>query len=160
MNLRNALRSEDTEQIQVVAWADWNAIMHPELKWLHHIPNGGSRNKAEAVKLKQMGVRSGISDLFLPCARGMYHGLYIEMKYGDGRLQQTQKEFLSDMTDAGYYVATCYTAEQAINVIKKYINLGSFDMRDVLDENSMTVMSRPSNSIWKDEKLPCARGMA
>ena len=128
-----------------------------ELKWLHHIPNGGSRNKAEAVKFKQMGVRSGISDLFLPCARGMYHGLYIEMKYGDGRLQQTQKEFLSDMTDAGYYVATCYTAEQAINVIKKYINLGSFDMRDVLDENSMTVMSRPSNSIWKDEKLPCAR---
>lgn len=99
MNLRNALRSEDTEQIQVVAWADWNAIMHPELKWLHHIPNGGSRNKAEAVKFKQMGVRSGISDLFLPCARGMYHGLYIEMKYGDGRLQQTQKEFLSDMTD-------------------------------------------------------------
>lgn len=157
MNLRNALRSEDTEQIQVVAWADWNAIMHPELKWLHHIPNGGSRNKAEAVKFKQMGVRSGISDLFLPCARGMYHGLYIEMKYGDGRLQQTQKEFLSDMTDAGYYVATCYTAEQAINVIKNYINLGSFDMRDVLDENSMTVMSRPSNSIWKDEKLPCAR---
>ena len=131
--------------------------MHPELKWLHHIPNGGSRNKAEAVKLKQMGVRSGISDLFLPCARGMYHGLYIEMKYGDGGLQQTQKEFLSDMTDAGYYVATCYTAEQAINVIKKYINLGSFDMRDVLDENPMTVMSRPSNSIWKDEKLPCAR---
>ena len=157
MNLRNALRSEDTEQIQVVAWADWNAIMHPELKWLHHIPNGGSRNKAEAVKFKQMGVRSGISDLFLPCARGMYHGLYIEMKYGDGRLQQTQKEFLSDMTDAGYYVATCYTAEQAINVIKKYIDLGSFDMRDVLDENSMTVMSRHSNSIWKDEKLPCAR---
>ncbi len=157
MNLRNALRSEDTEQIQVVAWADWNAIMHPELKWLHHIPNGGSRNKAEAVKFKQMGVRSGISDLFLPCARGMYHGLYIEMKYGDGRLQQTQKEFLSDMTDAGYYVATCYTAEQAINVIKKYINLGSFDMRDVLNKNSMTVMSRPSNSIWKDEKLPCAR---
>ena len=157
MNLRNALRSEDTEQIQVVAWADWNAIMHPELKWLHHIPNGGSRNKAEAVKFKQMGVRSGRSDLFLPCARGMYHGLYIEMKYGDGRLQQTQKEFLSDMTDAGYYVATCYTAEQAINVIKKYIDLGSFDMRDVLDENSMTVMSRPNNSIWKDEKLPCAR---
>lgn len=32
MNLRNALRSEDTEQIQVVAWADWNAIMASGIK--------------------------------------------------------------------------------------------------------------------------------
>ena len=84
MNLRNALRSEDTEQINVIAWADWNAIMYPELRWLHHIPNGGSRNKAEAVKFKQMGVRSGVSDLCLPYPKGIYHGLYIEMKYGSG----------------------------------------------------------------------------
>lgn len=123
MNLRNALRSEDTEQINVIAWADWNAIMYPELRWLHHIPNGGSRNKAEAVKFKQMGVRSGVSDLCLPYPKGMYHGLYIEMKYGSGVLQGTQKEFLSDMAEAGHYVATCYSAEQAVKVIKEYIGL-------------------------------------
>ena len=56
MNLRYAKRSEDTEQINVASWAAWNERQYPELKWLHHIPNGGSRNKAEAVKLKQMGV--------------------------------------------------------------------------------------------------------
>lgn len=66
MNLRYAKRSEDTEQINVTSWAAWNERQYPELKWLHHIPNGGSRNKAEAVKLKQMGVKAGVSDLCLP----------------------------------------------------------------------------------------------
>lgn len=54
MNMRYAMRSEDTEQINVVSWANWNVNRYPELKWLHHVPNGGSRNKQEAVKLKQM----------------------------------------------------------------------------------------------------------
>lgn len=54
MKLKNMRRSEDTEQIRVCNWAVWNENRYPELKWLHHIPNGGSRNKAEAVKLKSM----------------------------------------------------------------------------------------------------------
>ena len=45
MNLRNAVRSEDTEQITVINWAEWNRQRYPELKWLHHCPNGGSRNR-------------------------------------------------------------------------------------------------------------------
>lgn len=89
MNLRYAKRSEDTEQINVASWAAWNERQYPELKWLHHIPNGGSRNKAEAVKLKQMGVKAGVSDLCLPYPKGIYCGLYIEMKFGDGKHQKS-----------------------------------------------------------------------
>lgn len=48
-------RSEDTEQMSVVSWARWNVQQYPELKWLYHVPNGGSRNRAEAAKFKQMG---------------------------------------------------------------------------------------------------------
>lgn len=90
MKLKNMRRSEDTEQIHVCNWAMWNENRYPELKWLHHIPNGGSRNKAEAVKLKNMGVKSGVADLHLPYAKGVYIGLYIEMKYGTGRHQDSQ----------------------------------------------------------------------
>lgn len=110
MNMRYAMRSEDTEQINVVSWANWNVNRYPELKWLHHVPNGGSRNKQEAVKLKQMGVKAGVSDLCLPYPKGLYCGLYIEMKFGDNRQQETQKEFLADMAAAGHFVATCYSA--------------------------------------------------
>ena len=56
MNLKYAKRSEDTEQIKVISWAKHNESRMPELKWLYHCPNGGSRNKAEAIKFKQMGV--------------------------------------------------------------------------------------------------------
>lgn len=37
MNMKYALRSEDTEQINVVSWAGWNMNRYPELKWLQSI---------------------------------------------------------------------------------------------------------------------------
>lgn len=59
MNLRNRKRSEDTEQIQVMEWAAAALCRYPELKWLYHIPNGGTRDSREAIKLKRMGVKRG-----------------------------------------------------------------------------------------------------
>ena len=83
MNMKYAMRSEDTEQINVVSWANWNMNRYPELRWLFHVPNGGSRNKQEAVKFKQMGVKAGVSDLCLPYPKGSYCGLFVEMKFGN-----------------------------------------------------------------------------
>ena len=92
VNRRYTRRSEDTEQMSVMDWARWNQNAHPELELLHHCPNGGSRNKAEAVKLKQMGVKAGIPDLCLPVPMGVYSGLYIEMKYDTGRQPEENAE--------------------------------------------------------------------
>ena len=39
--------NEDTEQEIVMRWARMSEGKWPELALLHHIPNGGSRNKAE-----------------------------------------------------------------------------------------------------------------
>lgn len=129
----------EAEQINVASWAAWNERQYPELKWLHHIPNGGSRNKAEAVKLKQMGVKAGVSDLCLPYPKGIYCGLYIEMKFGDGKHQKSQKEFLTDMAVVGHYVATCYTSEDAVEVLREYCELLSPQW-----------MKEPNNSVWKE----------
>ena len=148
MNMKYALRSEDTEQINVIQWAGWNMNRYPELKWLHHCPNGGSRNRNEAVKFKQMGVRAGVSDLCLPYPKGMYCGLYIEMKYGDNRLQDTQKEFLADMAEAGHFVVTCYSAEEAIRILEEYLSLAD---KKHMERNQR--MSIPNNSIMKNGKI-------
>lgn len=168
MNMRNAMRSEDTEQIAVIQWTQYNMNRYPELKWLHHIPNGGSRNRLEAVKLKQMGVKAGVSDLCLPYPKGIYCGLYVEMKFGSNRQQDTQKEFLADMAAAGHFVATCYSAEEAISIITEYCNLpqsalfgarmyiqtgranGKTEMFKKLERQ---IMSIPNNSILKDGKV-------
>lgn len=161
MNMKYAMRSEDTEQINVVQWAEWNVKRYPELKWLHHVPNGGSRNKQEAVKLKQMGVKTGVSDLCLPYPKGIYCGLYIEMKYGNGTRQPTQKEFLSDMAAAGHFVVTCYSAEEAVKVIEEYCklsgNMQGEEFKEVCVLAGIPVkdrsMSFPNNSILKDGKV-------
>lgn len=150
MNMKYAMRSEDTEQINVVSWANWNVNRYPELRWLFHVPNGGSRNKQEAVKFKQMGVKAGVSDLCLPYPKGIYCGLFIEMKYGNNRQQDTQKEFLADMAAAGHFVATCYSAEEAIKVIEEYLNLA---LCYCPEEDFNNKMSIPNNSILKDGKV-------
>lgn len=110
----NRLSNETDEQIAVVQWCDITHI--PVI----HIPNEGKRNVGYAAKLKRMGLRSGFPDLFVPRARGKYHGLFIEMKYGEGRTSKNQKEWLSVLSSEGYACAVCYDADEAIRIIKKY----------------------------------------
>lgn len=155
MNMKYAMRSEDTEQINVVQWANWNMNRYPELRWLFHVPNGGSRNRAEAVKFKQMGVKAGVSDLCLPYPKGIYCGLFIEMKYGNNRQQDTQKEFLEDMAAAGHFVATCYSAEEAIKVIEEYLKLidGNTIKKMFIQGENRAMMPFSNNSILKDGKI-------
>lgn len=114
--------SEDTEQEIVIQWARMNSGKWPELSLLHHIPNGGSRSKKEGARFKRMGVLAGVADLHLPVARGPWHGLYIEMKYGEGRLSNSQKDFLKLAAEQGVYCIVCYSAEDAIEVIRQYVS--------------------------------------
>lgn len=116
------LRTEDTEQQAVIQWVRIAAGHYPALKLLHHIPNGGSRNKREASKLKRMGVLAGVPDLHLPVASAGYSSLYIEMKYGDGRLLTSQKDFLIRAAYFHNFCAVCYTAEDAIAVLQDYLD--------------------------------------
>ena len=117
----HAASSEAREQSKVMEWA--NIVQHqiPELRWLFHIPNGGRRDIAEAAHLKRMGVKSGVSDLFLPCSRMGYHGLFIEMKYGDNKLSDNQKAFFEAMRGNGYKCEVAYSAEEAIQIIRIYL---------------------------------------
>lgn len=116
-------RGEDTEQEAVISWANWHLQEYPALKWLHHIPNGGKRNAAEAARFKAQGVKAGVSDLFLPAARGGYFGLYIEMKYGKNKPTDQQREFIADMQQAGYDAQVAYGADEAITILREYLAL-------------------------------------
>lgn len=146
MNLYKTKRSETTEQIRVIQWAKHHESEYPALKWLMHIPNGGRRDRKEAAVLRQMGVKSGVSDLFLPYPAAVlirdvnelrnYHGLFIEMKYGDNTVSRDQQQFLYDMAYRGYYAATCYSYNQAVKVIEGYL---------------LNRLDHTNNSIWKDE---------
>ena len=127
--------SEDAEQETVIQWARLSSGKWPELKLLHHIPNGGSRNKKEAVKLKRMGVLAGVADLHLPAPRAGYCGLYIEMKYDDGKLSATQRAFLKLAACFKNYCIVCYSAADAIEAIESYLtSIPKYDNLSVIKE--------------------------
>jgi len=106
-----------------------------ELKWIHHIPNGGSRGdtaKSRSIrggKLKAEGVRVGVSDIFWPQPSGSYCGLYIEMKKptekpkkttSKGGMSEEQIEFATFVTKGGYCFKVCYTWLEAVTCLKQY----------------------------------------
>lgn len=122
--MQNRKRSEATEQERLISWAQWQHNRFPELKLLFHIPNGGSRNTLEAANLKRQGVKAGVPDLFLPVARGTYHGLFIEMKWGKNTVTDKQDEWLHDLTVQGYKAAVCYGADEAMDIITNYLENG------------------------------------
>lgn len=119
----NKNRSESTEQITLIQWCDLNKCVCPELGLIFHIPNGGKRSKTEAKRLKAEGVKAGVPDLFLPVARGKFHGLFIEMKYGNNKATAKQREWIIELNEQGYYATVCYGFEEAKATIESYIKL-------------------------------------
>ena len=118
--------TEAQEQTAVFNWAAVMVRRWPELRLLHHIPNGGSRNAREARNLKAQGVKPGIQDICLPVARRGYHGLYIEMKRRKGgRISEDQGTVLGLLREQGYCAWVCKGANDAIELITEYLGNGN-----------------------------------
>lgn len=115
--------SEETEQQSVIAWARLYQGTYSDLAMLCHYPSGGSRHILEAVKLKRMGVLSGVPDLILFSARGGYFGAFVELKALDGKVSPAQKKVLAMLEDRGYFVRVCYGAAAAIAVLTEYLKM-------------------------------------
>ena len=121
----NQIPTEAQEQTALFQWAKLMEKKWPELQLLHAIPNGGSRNPIEARHLKEQGVKPGIPDVFLPVARGGYHGLYIEMKRRKGgRVSVEQKKMILALRDQGFRAEVCEGWEKARDVITEYMKEG------------------------------------
>ncbi len=112
---------ESNEQQALFRWAEFFENYHPELKLMYHVPNEGLRTKANGARLKAEGMKAGVPDICLPCARGGFHGLYIEMKAGNGKPTHKQQQWIADLNAEGYYAVICYGWEAAQKVIVMYL---------------------------------------
>jgi len=81
--------------------------------------------KAQAVRAIAQGMKKGVADLFLPVKKGVYSGLYIEMKSEKGRTSIDQSKFLTAVSENDYLAHICYSAVEAIDKIKGYYNLSN-----------------------------------
>lgn len=134
----NLKRGEDTEQMGVIDWANWNLQRFPELKMLYHVPNGGKRNPKEAARFKAMGVKAGVPDLCLPVPMNGYAGLYIEMKYGSNRTTAAQKEWIKNLKEYGYKATVCYGGAEATAELEAYLQGSRTILMDTKNESSIS----------------------
>lgn len=119
--------SEDAHQKAIFCWCALNFDKYPELRWLFHVPNGGFRNKQEAAKLRAMGVKSGVPDIWLPIKRGNFSGLVIELKKpgkdgkAPGRTDAQQKEWIAMLKEQSFGAMVCIGWEQAKEALISYL---------------------------------------
>lgn len=114
---------EEKEQKALIHWARLHRTITPELSLLFAIPNGAHVSDSHRSRLVAQGLKPGVSDLFLPVARGTFHGLWIEMKSQKGYLSEAQKQWLEQMENQSYAVSVCRTWIEAKEKIEKYLTL-------------------------------------
>ena len=115
--------TEYEEQVSLFEWAFVMRKQYPELKLMHHVPNGGKRSKSEAARFQREGVKAGVPDICLPVPRGEHHGLYIEMKRRQGgKVSDLQQQWLDDLNAQGYLAVVCKGCNEAETVIEQYLN--------------------------------------
>ena len=113
--------SEHDEQTAVIDWCKCQERQHPELALIFAVPNVGTGSAVRGAKMKAEGLKAGVPDLCMPVARGQYHGLFIEMKFGKNIPTDSQQWWLTQLTEQGYFVIVCWSADEAIAVIENYL---------------------------------------
>lgn len=98
----------------------WFRFAYPQFI-IFSIPNGGSRNVIEAVRLKDEGVLAGVSDLFIPKPTRTFGGLFIEMKAPGGKVSEAQKSFMIKMLSLGYECKVCHSFDEFREAVDNYL---------------------------------------
>lgn len=110
---------EDREQIALFTWVRLMEKEYPLLQLIYHTPNGGFRDKRTAAKLRAMGVKPGVWDIFIPAPSP----LWVEMKVGKNKLTLSQKKWKEDLEPYDYNFVVCYTWVEAARAIGLHLGI-------------------------------------
>lgn len=79
--------------------------------------NGGKRDARTGAMLKLSGVKAGVPDILL-WHKGASFAL--ELKADNGRLSESQHEFLEGLKNAGVYTCVALGLDQALKALKAW----------------------------------------
>ena len=118
--------SEDAIQTAVIDWAKLVKYKNKTLSdYMHHSPNGGKRDKAQAGIFKAMGTKAGYPDLVINIARHGYHAMFIEMKRDkDQEPSKLQIQRMKMLEEEGNYCVVCKSFDSAVKELKWYMGIG------------------------------------
>lgn len=115
--LKSGELSEESIHKAIMQWVR----QQPSIaKLVLHFPNEGKRSARYGKLMKDLGMRPGVSDLFIPMARHDYIGAWIEIKTSKGIVSKEQSLFLQDMIRQNYFIFVCRSIEMGIKIIQWY----------------------------------------
>lgn len=123
--LRQIVPTEKQEHMAFMSWCRTQPVIRDIII---HIPNGEKRDKITGYHLKQMGVRPGVSDFFLPLPvqdddGNWFHGLWLELKRKSHANESSeQRNWINSMRFYGYQAFFCYGCDDAIQKLKNYVS--------------------------------------
>lgn len=122
---KKVYREEEIEQAKVIRWSHRKCVrdLLPDLRWLHHSPNGGKRDAFTGAQMKALGLKPGFPDLILPVGSRLHNGLVIEMKSPTGRVSLEQNEWLAHLAGQKWEIGIVRSAQEARTVLCKYLGL-------------------------------------
>jgi hypothetical protein len=114
--------SEFADQCAIFQWASLQESVYPDLALLFSTLNGVRLPIGLAVKAKASGNKKGVPDIVLPVPIGRYHGMFIELKYGNNKPSPEQLGWIKALTARGYCCVICWGWEEAVQHIKNYLD--------------------------------------
>ena len=124
--LKIEIPSENQEQRALVKWLNF----HPILKNFYcKCNNEGKRTDVQGWNLKLMGLRTGVSDLFIYYPTMAFNGLWLEVKRNkkytvserSTNTWKAQEEFIDIVKSVGYQGCMCYGWEDGKKIIDRYL---------------------------------------
>lgn len=112
------------EELEMFAFFDACKLLahvHPAYALAWHVPNERKASIRRRVSLARAGVKKGVPDITIPVPNKRYAGLYIEMKVKPNKPSPEQLDLIEQLKRAGNYALVCYSANEALDVLGKFI---------------------------------------
>lgn len=102
-------------------------IAYPKLrKLLFAVPNGGKRDKKEAIRFQRQGVVPGVSDIICLVPNEKYSYLCLETKTETNSQSDHQIEFELQANKAGGLYKVFRSAAEGIEILKEYLKFTEY----------------------------------
>lgn len=109
----------------MIAFFDYCRAMshvHRGYSLAFHIPNESKSSIQRRMSMKRAGVKKGIPDICIPIPNDKFASLYIEMKIKPNKPSPEQMQVIRELNQAGNYACLCWSADEAIEMLTKYLN--------------------------------------
>lgn len=115
-------RPEEQEQTAFFDYCRAMSHVHSGYALAFAIPNERKASIQRRIAMKRAGLTKGIPDICVPVGNDKFNALFIEMKVKPNRASPEQMDILRKLNAVGNYAVICWSADEAIEIITKYIH--------------------------------------